>query len=303
MAIDKSFVQQAARLLELTRFLKEAGLKNKDIANALGIFPSAFSAMTSNILHKLVEAEQDGGVNEEQIKALFDTVNNVSEVKTRRRIASYLEKLEQLKLQLFDDLDKQPPNYVDQLIEDSPAEILRLLEGVYHCYYVSSFGYRIKKEPFLIHYDLRKKAYHVRKGNRQSPACYEGFGYMSNNQLFTIQIMEKNTLAVDNFLAHFHLPPLYVETMEMLKGISISMSNSNLPISRKMILHRIGKYHSLDEYDALETHFYQEGEALDNEIVQYLRQECSMIEYLPIPYPDYAPKDLEKEQKVKALME
>lgn len=303
MAVDNSFVQQAAQLLDLIRFLKEAGLKNKDIANALGIFPSAFSALTNNILQKVVASGQDRTISEQEIRQLFETANNVSEVKTRRRISSYIEKLEQLKLQLFKHSDKHPLNYIDQLIQDSPSEILRLLEGVYHCYYVSSFGYRIKKEPFLIHYNLRKKAYHIRKGNRQSPACYEGFGYMSNNQLFTIQIMEKNTLSVDNFLAHFHLPPLYVETMEMLKGISISMSNSNLPISRKMILHRIGKYHSLEEYDGLETHFYQEGEALDNEIVQYLRQESSMIEYLPIPYPDYAPRDLVKEQKVKSLME
>lgn len=302
MSATPSFIDQAIRMVQLTRFLKEAGIKNKEIANALDMYPSAFSALINNVLSELVKSSQEGPLTEQEIKVVFDQVNNVSELKTRRRIQEYLQQLEALKLQLFEVAERKPLNYIDGLINGSPGEILRLLEGVYHCYYISSFGYRVKREPFLIYYDARQRTYRVRKGNRQSPAWYEGFGYMSNNHLFTIQIAEKNTLSIDNFMAHFHLPPLYAETMEMLKGISISMSNSNLPIARKMLLHRVGNFSSLDEFNQLDTLFFKKEEGNDNEIVRYLREQTSFIEYLPIPYPDYAPQDLVKEKKVKELI-
>ncbi|NRB50033.1 MAG: hypothetical protein HRU41_20320 [Saprospiraceae bacterium] len=302
MSATPSFIDQARRMLQLTRFLKEAGIKNKEIAHALDMYPSAFSALINNVLSELVQNGQQGPLTEQEIKAVFHQVNNVSELKTRRRIQEYLQKLETLKLQLFEVREHKPLKYIDNLINGSPGEILRLLEGVYHCYYISSFGYRVKREPFLIYYDARQQTYRVRKGNKKSPAWYEGFGYMSNNHLFTIQIAEKNTLAIDNFMAHFHLPPLYAETMEMLKGISISMSNSNLPIARKMLLHRVGNFSSLDDFNQLETVFFKKEEGNENEIVRYLREQVSFIEYLPIPYPDYAPQDLVKENKVKELI-
>ncbi|MBX2875123.1 MAG: hypothetical protein KTR30_23570 [Saprospiraceae bacterium] len=302
MSVTPSFISQAIRMLELTRFLKEAGIKNKEIAHSLDMYPSAFSALMNNVLNELVKQNQKGQLTEEDIKIIFDQVNNVSELKTRRRIQDYIQQLETLKMQLFDVAERKPLNYIDNLVNNSPGEILRLLEGVYHCYYISSFGYRVKREPFLIYYDARHRTYRVRKGNKKSPACYEGFGYMSNNHLFTIQIAEKNTLSIDNFMAHFHLPPLYAETMEMLKGISISMSNSNLPIARKMLLHRVGNFSSLDDFNQLETVFFKATEGNDIEIVKYLRSQTSFIEYLPIPYPDYAPQDLVKENKVKELI-
>lgn len=302
MSATPPFVDQAARLIQLLHFLKEAGIKHKEIASTLDMYPSAFSALINNALEPIVREAQGDGITEERIKAIFDQVNNVSEVKTRRRVQEYLQRLETLKLQLFEEGEKKPLNYIDELVTNSPGETLRLLEGVYHSYYISSFGYRVKREPFLIRYDARQKTYSVRKGNQQSPAWYEGFGYMSNNHLFTIQIAEKNTLSIDNFLAHFHLPPLYAQTMEMLKGISISMSNSNLPIARKIILHRVNNYRSMADFNALETVFFGEQEGEEDPIVQYLRGQTSFIEYLPIPYPDYALQDLVKEKKVKELI-
>lgn len=302
MSATSSFIDQAIRMIALTRFMKETGMKNKEIATALEMYPSAFSALINNVLQPIVQAAQERSLLEEEISSIFTRVNNVSELKTRRRIQQYVDKLEELKLQLFEGREKKPVNYVDALIKSSPGETLKPVEGVYHCYYISSFGYRVKREPFLIHYDARQETYRIRKGNRKSPAWYEGFGYMSNNRLFTIQIAEKNTLSIDNFIAHFQLPPLYAQTMEILKGISISMSNSNLPIARKMILHRLDNYTSLEAFNQLETLFFHENEDHSNPIIQYLRTQTSFIEYLPIPYPDYAPSDLVKEAKVKELI-
>lgn len=302
MTATPSFIDQIIRMMELTQFLKEAGIKNKEIASTLDMYPSAFSALINKVLNELVQASQLGQMTEQEIKLVFDQVNNVSELKVRRRIQDYIQKLEAFKLQLFEITEPKPLNYIDNLIHTSPGEILRLLEGVYHCYYISSFGYRVKREPFLINYDVRQRTYRVRKGNKKNPAWYEGFGYMSNSHLFTVQIAEKNTLSIDNFMAHFHLPPLYAETTEMLKGISISMSNSNLPIARKMLLHRVGNFKSLDNYNQLETLFFKKNDGEDNEIIRYLRSQTSFIEYLPIPYPDYAPQDLVKENKIKELI-
>ena len=192
--------------------------------------------------------------------------------------------------------------YIEDLITDSPPEIMKDLEGIYYCYYLSSFGYRIKKEPLLISYDAINHSYMVRKGNDQSFARYYGLGYVSNHHTFSIQIKEVDTLISDHFIAHFHLPPFYANNLNMLKGISISMSNSYLPISRKVILHRCSNTVQLERYNDMETFFYEEG-ASEDMIVNYLQASKSFMEYIPIPHPEYDIEDLNKEKQVSGIIE
>ena len=83
----------------------------------------------------------------ERIKAIFDEVNNISATKTKKYITDYIDKLEKLQLQVA-NIAQESLNIVDAYIEESPSVIMKMLGGVYHCYYLSSFGYRIKREPF-----------------------------------------------------------------------------------------------------------------------------------------------------------
>lgn len=299
---DENLIQSAKHFLSIYQRLVDLKLRNKDIAKALDLHASSFSALVNKIFKPLSRLDPSSSVTGQEVQALFASVNNISEVRTRRRLTDYLNRLSNLEEEIqFASRGKAEKLFVDQLATDTPNEIMQMLEGVYECYYLSSFGYQLKKEPLLIKYQTQSKRYLVQKGNKLSQAHYRGFVYLSNNQLLTIQMQEMDTLTPDHFLAHFQLPPSYASVLHMLKGIAISMSNAYLPISRKIILNRIADSISYDVYNTIETVFFGQEKGKDNPVINYLRADTNYLEYLPIPYPTYSAADLEKEERIKSI--
>lgn len=302
---NQILIEEAKEILALYDKLIADGFKNKELAKTLGVYPSAFSSLINKVVKPLTQLKNNDVSLAEKVEFLFRQVNNISEIKTRQRLSGYIQKLQELgapKSESVGEEDhKAAKHFIETLVNNSPMEVMKVLQGVYYCYYLSSFGYRIKREPLLISHSSASTSYIVKKGNNQSPARYQGFGYISNNHIFTIQIKELETLISDNFTAHFHLPPSYATTMNMLKGVSLSMSNGYLPISRKIILHRVSDKADLKLFNALKTIFYEEENSTTNTIVKYLQRTKMLIEYLPIPHPDYDVADLKKEEIVSRL--
>lgn len=288
---------KAKLFLELHHKLTREGFKQKDIAKKLKIYPSAYSAMVNIIFPKIAQlSSKSGSVSiEKRVSASFKLVNNVSERKVRQYIDDYLEIL-----QNFQQQENETPQYfsatqrLQHLIQNSPVDILKELQGIYDCFYVSSFGYKVKREPFMIKLNASKQFLEVKKGNALSPATYSGFLYKTNEHLLTIQLFEDGTIHKDHFLIHLCLPPSYTDSFDFLKGISISMANSFFPISRKIILKRISQTVNYEDYEALETIFFEKEQSADHKIVKYL-YENELIEYVPIPRPNYDESDLQKE--------
>lgn len=298
---DQVLIQKAKEIHTLYLELNRNGYRNKDLAKVLNIYPSAFSVLFNKIIKALTSlSEYDTDVSK-KVQQLFSSFNNVSEVKTRQRISDYIEKLKEVKIQSSGTSGEKLKRFIENLIDDSPREVMARLEGIYHCYYLSSFGYKIKREPLMISYSPINESYLIRKGNDMGPAKYLGFGYLSNNHIFTIQIKELDTLVPDNYLAHFHLPPSYSVTMNLMKGISVSMSNAYLPISRKVILHKYSNETRMEVFNKQETFFFKDESMVDNSIVQYLQKSADYIEYLPIPQPSYDVDDLAKEERLKMV--
>lgn len=299
---NQKLVQDAQQFLHLYQRLSDLKLRNMDIAKALDLHASSFSTLINKVFRPLTQINSQSKGADAAIQSLFAAVNNLSEVRVRRKLEGYLQRMAELEEEVrFNGDADDAPVYVNQLIVDTPHEILRMLEGVYECYYLSSFGYQLKKEPLRIKYNEQSRRYLVQKGNELSHAAYQGFIYLSNHQLLTMQMQEMNTLTPDHFIAHFQLPPSYATVLRMLKGITISMSNAYLPISRKVILNRIANSLSYDAYNTIETVFYGEGQGQDNPVINYLRADTNYMEYLPIPYPTYSAEDLEKEERIRTI--
>lgn len=292
---DKILVDQSAELWKLYEELINNGFKNKKLAKLLMLYPSAFSSLFNRVIKPLRTLDKNDKNLSKKVKNLFLLVNNVSETKTRQRLSWYIKILQEFKIEASGTSGEQLGLYINNLVDVSPKEVMKKMEGIYQCYYLSSFGYKIKREPLMVSYNPLNELYSVKKGNELSHACYEGFGYISNNHIFTIQIKELETLIPDNFIAHFHLPPSYSVALNLLKGISISMSNAYLPISRKIILRRISSQLDLKTFNTERTIFFEDDADKENDIVRYLKGAKNLLEYLPIPHPMYDTEDLNKE--------
>lgn len=299
------FVQQIERFMKLANQLQEKGLKKKDIARQLEIFPSVYSALTNNMFPSILTLESDTQGSNQQIERIFSLVNNVSEKRIRRDIEDYIFHLERLLEQEVEGKSQERcPNYVEEHIASTPKSLIDKLTGTYECFYISSFGYRVKKEPFLIRTTQKGQVFQARKGNVKSPAFYDGFLYITSNQLLTAQLLEVGTINRDNFIIHFILPPSYEKSLHFFKGIGVSMSNSYMPISRKIILKKVNDNTKMEIYNQIETTFYEKGDCGNEHtaIINYLRADNALMEYLPVPYPSFDEQDLERELSVREFV-
>lgn len=300
--MEQEFIEQIKGFRQLITKITESGVRKKVIADYLGIYPSAFSSLTNSIISELL-ASKNQPITTQKISKAFGKVNNVSEKRIRQEIAQYNKKLEMLMEEVAAKGIPAQETYVNELLNNTPESITKMLIGTFDCYYISSFGYRVKKEPFMIRSVKGGKFPTVLKGNNKSPACFKGFLYISNNHLFTVQLQEIGTVNPDNFIAHFILPPSYSESLNIFRGVSLSMSNSFFPIARKVLLNKRSSDTNLNQYQEIETEWYTDEEAVENsKIGAYLCQANALMEYIPIPQPAFDEDDLQKELEITKLL-
>lgn len=301
--MSKRFIQQVGQFMEIANVLHEKGVKKKEIANFLGVFPSVYSTMVNGVFPLIMGIAGERPNHDQEISEHFGKFNNISEKRVRREIDTYLERIKRLQLDQPSAGFKFQNTYIEHLIQQSPYEILKKLVGLYDCYYISSFGYKVKKEPFLIREEKGERTFTVAKGNNKGPTYLQGFLYLSNNHILTIQMNEIDTINPDNFMAHFLLPPSYSSSLNMLKGISVSVSNAYFPVGRKIILKKIQPKISVEDFLQLETVFFEKQELKGApDIIQYLYHSNSLIEYIPIPHPSFDEQDLKKEMDIRKAL-
>lgn len=274
------------------RKLRASGWKQKEIAAKIGLRPSAYSNLVNKVLPAMSTAEK----SRSDFSAIFKSVNNLSEITFRKEVDNYLEELSELSNQEL--AAKKNDHFLHKLIVDTPYDLLKKLTGEYDCFYISSFGYRIKCEPFRIYQDDSIRQLKAEKGNAQSASQYSGFAYMSNPQLLTFHLQEQHTLIPDHFIIHFSLPPLYDESINLLRGISTSMSNGYQPISRQVILKKLSSNLMAEPFHARSTRFYKKEEQYDEPILDFLSRTAGFLEFVSNPRPTYNFQDLEKSANV-----
>ena len=292
-----NFVVAIRQFLTLIEEISMQGVKQKQIAQYLHIYPSVLSVLVKTVFPEIAKMAPESDNLEVRIREVFAPVNNVSEKRIRNEIKEYIRQLEILKSGELASADGS--NYVQYLINASPQEILNKLVGIYDCYYISSFGYKVKKEPFLIRPNKKGQGFVAQKGNKRGPVAFEGFVYLTNAHILTMQMLEKETIVQDHFMAHFIMPPTYTVSLNLLKGMAVSTTNSYLPIGRRIILKKIAKNIDMRFYESIETIFYDFSDMdTSTDISNYLSNTASLIEFLPIPRPAFDESDLKKEMNI-----
>lgn len=285
--------------------LRALGLTNKEIANHLKLYPSAFSTLINKVLIPLSKLELREK-NESNITQAFDSVNNLSKTKVMSSISEYCYSLNEMLKQVLYSRSNDPlsnGSLLDNLIKGSDLFQLKRLEGIYDCYYISSYNFLVKREPLAVYYSDDDSSFLVRKGNELSQSSYSGICYLNNPLLVSMHLLENSSTSTDNFIAHFQMPHSAVVNFDLLKGVSISMANSYLPIARKILIRRISNSYNHEDYELLPTVFYEKQDSKSKEaIISYLYNHTSVLEYIPVPQPTYSSIDLTIEHKISTLL-
>jgi len=127
---NQKLLSQAQQLIALQAQLIDSGLKNKDTAKLLGLYPSAFSTLFNKILKAVLAIRPDTPDVDAAIAEIFSRATNVSEKKIRQNLGEYIEVLETFR--------KTPPasspkksNFLEQLSRTFPASRFWVIPVMY----------------------------------------------------------------------------------------------------------------------------------------------------------------------------
>ena len=302
IGMKSTFYQEIKTFQSIVGVLQSNGLKQKELAQHIGLHASALSSLVKGVFPAILKVDPKAKDLPKKIEQAFDAYNNVSERRVRQSIQGYNQRLQQLETEMNTPGFQSQRPFMDDLVAQSSVEILEKLQGIYACYYVSSFGYQVKCEPFMIFRKKGDRHFTVRKGNSKGPAAYTGIVYISNTHILTMQMQERGTIAQDHFFMHCILPPAYQGSMDLLRGLSVSISNAYFPIARRLILRRLHAHTDRLIYEEMDTQFFDPTET-DHPIIEYLRSGISFMEYIPIPHPTFDEGDLLKEIAVREVLE
>lgn len=299
--MDSNRKAQYLELYQLHLDLKARSYKSRELAKELEFYPSAYSVFVNKILKPIHDINSLNEKESIDDKRLFERTPNLSYRKIIQNLANYIAIFKDLANDLENKLEKSEENFINDLIAKTPMESLQVFEGIYDCYYLSSFGYRMKCEPFMIKYDRKKGCFLARKGNRTSMTSYLGIAYISNSQILTVQLQERGTFTPDHFIINLHIPITYSQTIDIVQGIAVSLANNKMPIARRVILERKELPITMEAYSSCKSTFYEDNNTSNNEIVRHLSNIPNMIDFVNIPYPTYTIKDLNKEEEIRNL--
>lgn len=287
-------------LLEIYKrieYLRNKGVKMKEIADHTNMAASVLSSLYSSVLPTYISSIKKGTTEEEALDYALSQVNNVS----KKRL---LGTLKELKEQLF-ELEPAPTAgqkdnpFLDMMTEEMlrSAQEIYNYSGIYISYSLSSSSNALKVEPYLITSSENNdyvKVIHMSAYN----TTHSGIGIFNNHQNSYILFNEREAPQMALFTIYLQLP-MY-DFPHMLKGLYLCLDYNRNPIARRIIFIKHSDSTSMDDFLELKGELIAK-ENLTEEQIPYYNYTCQpgdFIKTCSVPSPLLNEKDLEREKKM-----
>lgn len=286
-------------LLEIYKrieYLRNKGMKMKDIAEYLNWAPSVLSALYSSVLPTFVTSVKQGQSEEEALDFALSQVNNVSKKKL-------LGSLSELKEQLFALEPSSDTPRENPFMEMMNGEILHSVQevynysGIYLSYSLSSSSQCLKVEPYLI--SASEDNEYVKVGHMSAyNATHWGVAVFTNHQNAYIQFSERESPQLALFTIYLQLP-MY-DYPKFLKGLYLCLDYNRNPIARRILFVKYSDSTDMDDFLALKGGLVapEQLTPLQEAYYNYTCQEGDSIKTCSVPSPQLNENDLIREKKM-----
>lgn len=286
-------------LLEIYKrieYLRNKGMKMKDIAEYLNWAPSVLSALYSSVLPTFVTSVKQGQSEEEALDFALSQVNNVSKKKL-------LGSLSELKEQLFALEPSSDTPRANPFMEMMNGEILHSVQevynysGIYLSYSLSSSSQCLKVEPYLI--SASEDNEYVKVGHMSAyNATHWGVAVFTNHQNAYIQFSERESPQLALFTIYLQLP-MY-DYPKFLKGLYLCLDYNRNPIARRILFVKYSDSIDMDDFLALKGGLVapEQLTPLQEAYYNYTCQEGDSIKTCSVPSPQLNENDLIREKKM-----
>ena len=278
-------------------YLRNRGVKMKEIADYTNLAPSVLSSLYSNVLPTFANTVRKGTPKEEALDYALSQVNNVSKKKLMGNIQEPKTRLFELEPSLnHSNKENQFIEMLNEEMQHSAQEIYNY-SVIYMSYSLSSSTDSLKAEPYLIASSegndyvqvTHMSAYH---------STHRGIGLLNNHQNAYIMFNERETPQLALFTIYLQLPMF--DYPQMLKGLYLCLDYNRNPIARRIVFVKISDSTCMDDFLELKGELIPKDKlTAEQEIYyNYTCQEGDYIKTCTVPSPQLNENDLIKEKKI-----
>lgn len=289
-----------SELYKRIEYLRNSGVKMKDIADWVGMAPSVLSSLYTTVLPAYFDAAKKIPQNEALDQALA-LVNNVS----KRRLLSGLEET----LSRLDELEpalQQTPKgsntFLEALSEELPLSARKLshLCGLYNSYSLSSSSDCLKCEPFIITLSENKDFLRIGRLSAYEEVQW-GIGVNGDPQNFYCLFSESAIPPLTLVTLYLQIPMF--RNPKQLRGLYLGLDYNRNPVARRIVLLKTSESTSTDDFLAMKGSLIPKEDltAEQQTYYDYTCQTGDSIKMCTVPSLRMDESDLIKEKKMLAL--
>ena len=278
-------------------YLRNNGVKMKEIADRVDMAPSVLSALYSSVLPAYIDLLKTRTPDEALDDALA-LVNNVSKKRLLNNVSSMRILLQEMEPEQQNEADSG--NSFIKLLEKEMKESVQDVfnySGTYLSYSLSSSTDSLKIEPYMI--CASENSEYVKMGMINAyKSVHWGSGIISHHQNSYLMFNERDLPQFALVTIYLQLP--HYEFPTMLKGLYLCLDYNHNPIARRIVLVKQSDSTDIRTFLEMESKLVPKAE-LTPELEAYYNYTCREGDYIKtctVPSPKLDETDLEREKKM-----
>ncbi len=300
-AFQKFFhMKELKQIYDRISFLRNSGVKMKDIAEAIGFSPSMLSSIYSTVLPSYFKNVSMGENEEEALDHALVWVNNVSKKKLVSALPSIMSTLAAMDDGRGFGMGADAGNSFLSAVGHGMAEAVRLVSpfcGAYMSYSISSNCAKMKMEPYLISLSedgtyaeaLHKSAYGV---------VHRGTVMMNGMSHIYICFNENPGMQLSLFYICLKIP-MY-DNPPFLRGLYMCLDYNSNPVARRILLVKMQGGDAAGLFKDMHGGMKEGGEldGIERKYYEYACMENDSLRLCNIPSPQMTADDLAAEKEM-----
>ncbi|RHR62171.1 hypothetical protein [Parabacteroides sp. AF17-28] len=286
-------------LYQRIEYLRNNGVKMKEIADCAEMAPSILSSLYTTVLPAYFEGLKNCP-QEEALERALVLVNNISKRRLLSILPDLLERLDKLEPAVNDTRKANP--FLEHLQEEVQLSIHRVdnICGLYTSYSLSSSSDCLKVEPFIINLSENKEHIRIGRLNAYGEAQW-GMGVIGDPQNFYCMFSENPSPQFTLVTVYLQIP--FFRNPRQLRGLYIGLDYNRNPVARRILLIKESDSTDTEEFLTMESGLVQK-EDFTPEQQAYYDYTCQTGDYIKmctVPSLQMNETDLIKEKKMLSL--
>ena len=289
-------MNELVEIYKRIEYLRNNGVKMKDIADRIDMAPSVLSALYSSVLPTYIEVLHTH-TSEEALDEALALVNNVSKKRLLGNLSSTKLLLMEMEPEHREGASGNPLlKLLEEQMKESVQEVFNY-SGIYLSYSLSSSTDSLKIEPYII--CAADNNGYVKVGMINAyKSIHWGSGIINNHQNSYLMFNERDLPQFAMVTIYLQLP--HYEYPNMLKGLYLCLDYNHNPIARRIVMMKQSDSTSINDFLKMEGKIVPRAE-LTPELEVYYNYTCQKGDYIKtctVPSPQLNESDLEREKKM-----